>query len=78
METINEVNEKGYKYLGILELDKVKEKEMTEVLKAEYLRRAKLVMRSKFHGRNKIKAKNTWVVSLMRYGASIIKWNKEE
>ena len=32
-ETINEVDEKGYKYLGILELDKVKEKEMKEVLK---------------------------------------------
>ena len=77
-ETINEVDEKGYKYLGILELDKVKEKEMKEVLKAEYLRRAKLVMRSKLHGRNKIKATNTWAVSLMRYGAGIIKWSKEE
>ena len=61
-ETINEVDEKGYKYLGILELDKVKEKEMKEVLKAEYLRRAKLVMRSKLYGRNKIEATNTWAV----------------
>ena len=77
-ETINEVDEKGYKYLGILELDKAKEKEVKEVLKAEYLRRAKLVMRSKLHGRNKIKATNTWAVSLMRYGAGIIKWSKEE
>ena len=77
-ETINEVDEKGYKYLGILELDKVKEKEMKEVLKAEYLRRAKLVMRSRLHGRNKIKATNTWAVSLLRYGAGIIKWSKEE
>ena len=77
-EAINEVDEEGYKYLGILELDKVKEKGMKEVLKAEYLRRAKLVMRSKLHGRNKIKATNTWAVSLMRYGAGIIKWSKEE
>ena len=78
-ETINEVDEKGYKYLGILELDRVKGKEIKEeVLKAEYLRRAKLVMRSKLHGRNKIKATNTWAVSLMRYGAGIIKWNNEE
>ena len=68
-ETINEVDEKGYKYLGILELDKVKEKEMKKILRAEYLRRAKLVMRSKLHGRNKIKATNTWAVSLMRYEA---------
>lgn len=27
---------------------------------------------------NKIKAANTWAVSLMRYGARTIKWNKEE
>ena len=27
---------------------------------------------------NKIKAANTWAVSLMRYGAGTIKWNKEE
>ena len=51
---------------------------MKEVLKAEYLRRAKLVMRSKLHGRNKIKATNTWAVSLLRYRAGIIKWSKEE
>ena len=36
-ETINEVDEKGYKYLRILEQDKVKEKEMKEVLKAQYV-----------------------------------------
>ena len=59
-ETINEVDEKGYKYLGILELDQVKEKEMKEVLKAEHLRTAKLVKMSKLHGRNEIKATKTW------------------
>ena len=37
-ETIKEVDEIGYKYLGILEWDQVNEKEMKEVLKAGYLR----------------------------------------
>ena len=41
-------------------------------------RRMRLVMQSKLNGRNKIKAINTWVVSLIRYGTGITKWRKEE
>ena len=44
----------------------------------EYLRRLRLVLKSKLNGRNKFQAINTWAVALLRYGASIIKWNKEE
>ena len=40
----------------------------------EYLRRFRLVMKSRFNGKNKIKAANTWAMSLMRYGAGILKW----
>ena len=77
-EMIKEVTEEGYKYLGILELDKVKEQEMKQEFRAEYMRRLKLIMKSKLHGRNKIKAINTWAISLLRYGAGIIEWTKEE
>ena len=35
-------------------------------------------MKSQLNGKNKIKAANTWAVSLKRYGAGTIKWNKEE
>ena len=35
-------------------------------------------MKSHLNGKNKIKAANTWAVSLIRYGAGTIKWNKEE
>ena len=77
-ETIKEVCEEGYKYLGILELDKVKEQEMKDIFRNEYMRRLKLVMKSKLNGRNKIKAANTWAVSLLRYGGGVIGWTKEE
>ena len=73
-----EVDDKGYKSLGNLELDKLKEKEMKDIFQTEYLMRFKLVMKSHLNGKNKIKAANTWAVSLMRYGAGTIKWNKEE
>ena len=76
-EKIREVDEEGYKYLGILELDKIREKEMKELFRMEYLRRVRLVMKSRLNGRNKIGAINTWAVSLMRYGAGVIRWNKE-
>ena len=35
-------------------------------------------MKSKLNGRNKILAANTWAVSLMRYGAGILRWTKNE
>ena len=77
-QTIKEVDDEGYKYLGILELDKFKEREMKDIFRTEYLRRFKLVMKSQLNGKNKIKAANTWAESLMRCGAGTIKWNKEE
>ena len=35
-------------------------------------------MKSHQNGKNKIKAANSWAVSLIRYEAGTIKWNKEE
>ena len=70
--TIKEVDDEGYKCLGILELDKFKERKMKDIFRAEYLRRFKLVMKSQLNGKNKIRAANTWAVSLMRYGAGTV------
>ena len=38
----------------------------------------KLNGKSKLNGRNKIMAVNTWVFSVMKYGAGILKWNTDE
>ena len=77
-EKIRETDEGGYKYLGILEYDRVKEQEMKDKFRNEYFRRTKLILKSKLNGRNKIMALNTWAVSILRYGAGILKWNKNE
>ena len=53
-ETIKEVEEDGYRYLGVLESDKVKEKEMKKTYSGEYFRRVKLILKSKLNGTNKI------------------------
>ena len=49
---------------------------MKILFRTGYMRRLKLIMKSKLHGRNKINAINTWTVSLSRYGAGIIGWTK--
>ena len=58
-ERIKEVEKNGYRYLGILEYNKIKESKMKENFLREYLRRTKLIIKSRLNGRNKIVAINT-------------------
>ena len=57
-ETIKKVVEEWYKHLGMMEPDRVKENDMNDTLKYEYLRTLKLIMNSILNGGNKIKAVN--------------------
>ena len=59
-ERIKEVLKNGYKYLCILEYNKIKESKMKENSQREYLRKTKLIMKSRLNCRNKIIAINTW------------------
>ena len=77
-DVMKTISEDGYKYLGILESDKLMEKEMKEKVKKEYKRRLRLILRSKLNGKNKIQAINSWAVALIRYGAGILDWTIEE
>ena len=72
------IEEGGYKYLGILEADGIKHDEMKEQLKKEYIRRVRNVLKSKLNWGNIISAINSRAVSTVRYGAGIIKWTKNE
>ena len=77
-EIMKEVDENGYTYLGILELDEIKEHEMKIKVTAEYKRRLRLILKPKLNGKNKAEAINTWEVALLRYGAGIINWRVYE
>ena len=68
----------GYKYLGVLQNDEVKEKEMKEVVTKEYKRRVRKVLETKLNGSNTIKAINTWAIPVLRYSAPLLKWRKTE
>ena len=77
-EIKKELDENGYTYLGILELDEIKEDKMKIKVTAEYKWRLRLILKSKLNGNNKIQAINTCVVALLRYGAGIINWKVDE
>ena len=75
---MKEVDENGYTYLGILELDEIKEHEMKIKVTAEYKRRLRLILKSKWNGKNKIQAINAWEVAMLKYRAGIINWKIDE
>lgn len=75
---MKEVEKEGYIYLGIVELDKIKEDEMKKKTIKEYKRRLRLILKSKLNGKNKITAINTWAVAVFRYGAGILQWKESE
>ena len=77
-EIMKGLEEEGYKYLGILEIDNVKHEEMKEKLKREYIRRVRSILKSKLNGGKIIQAINARAVSIIRYGAGIINWRVDE
>ena len=77
-DVMKQIDKEGYKYLGILEIDDMMEESMKTSFKQEYFRRLRLVLKSKLNGRNKFTAINTWAIALLRYGAGVIRWRKDE
>ena len=75
---MREADEKGYKYLGVLEATGIKNKEMKEMVGKEYYRRVKLLAGTKLYARYMIGAINSWAVSIVRYTAGILDWAESE
>ena len=67
-----------YKHLGILEVDSIKQVEMKEKIKKEYLRRTRKLLETELSYRNLIKGINTWAVSLVRYSRTFLKLTRDE
>ena len=67
-----------YYYLGILEVDTIKQVEMKGKIQNEYLRRTRKLLETKLNSRNLIKGINTWAVPLVRNSGPNLKWNREE
>ena len=69
---IKDIEETGYKYLGIKEGEDMKHQEMKEKVKKEYIKRLKAILISKLNLVNAVKAINTRSVPVIRYSAGIV------
>jgi len=67
-EVMKEVEESGYKYLGVLEGAKIKNREMKEKVKKEYLRRVKLLAKSRLYAGNLIRGSQCRPVQCGHFG----------
>ena len=75
---LNEVERGGYRYLRVLDLNKVSDEEMKQQHKKEYKRRLRLILSPKLHGRNKIMAVNIGAVAVLWCGTGDLKWTTEK
>ena len=74
---MHEENE-TYKYLGILEADTIKQVQMKDMIRIEYLRKTRKLLETKLSSRNLIKGINTRSVPLVTYSGPFLKWIREE
>ena len=67
-----------YKYLGILEADTIKQVQMKDTTRKEYLRRTRKLLERKLSSRNLIKGINTWAVPLVRHSGTFLKCTRDK
>ena len=63
---------------NILEADTIKQVEMQDKIRKEYLRRTRKLLETKLSCRNLIKGINTWAVPLIRFSGPFLKWTRDE
>ena len=56
----------------------MKNREMKDKVRTEYLRRVKLLVKSKLYADNLVRGINTWAIGVGRYSAGVLDWTKED
>ena len=78
-EKIRMLGEKSTsKYLGILEVDTIKQVEMKEKTKKVYLRGMRKLLETRLHRRNIMKRIITLAFPFVRYSGPFLMWTREE
>ena len=75
---MKEVDQEGDKYLGVLQLDKIINKEMKERIENEYIRRVKLICQSNLNSGNFISCMIAYAIGVIMCIGGIIDWTKTE
>ena len=69
--------EETYEYLGIFEADTIKQVEIKEKIKKEYLKWTRKLFDVKLYNRTLIHGINTWTIPFVRYLGPFLKWTRE-
>jgi hypothetical protein len=69
---------KTYKYLGFEESEGIQHQQMKDILKQEYNRRLRMILKSELNARNKITVIGALAVPVLRYSFGIINWRLDE
>jgi hypothetical protein len=77
-EVMADVEEEGYKYLGVLQTNTFMSAEMKKKVLKEYFRRLKLLLKSELYAGNLIAGINAWAIGIVRYTAGVLDWGKGE
>lgn len=77
-EMMKDVDEEGYKYLGVLQKDSLMCTEMKTKVKSEYFRRLGLLLKSELYAGNVIQGINSWGIGIVRYTAGVLDWGQTE
>lgn len=77
-QVIEDLGNEAYKYLGVLEANKIKMEEMKQKVQKDYYGRIRKVLESSLNGGNSVMAMNTWAVAAVRYTAGILDWTVNE
>jgi hypothetical protein len=68
----------NYRYLGILQADKVLHEEVKEIAKKEYLRRVRAILRKGISAKNTTSSIQSFAMPILRYGFGVIRWTQGE
>lgn len=69
---------RGNKYMAIQEQDKWIEKQIKVQFTVNYLRKVRLILKSKLNGQKKIEGISAWSFSYLRYEGWVVTWRVEE
>ncbi|XP_044760829.1 uncharacterized protein LOC123318276 [Coccinella septempunctata] len=72
------LSEEPYKYLGILQTNKINHSTVKEELRTEFNKRLQTVLKTKLNSRNLTKAINTYVIPALSYSFGVIKWSQTD
>ena len=67
--------EELYKYLGINEGNGIQHSKMKEIIRNEFYRRVKAILKTELNAQNKIEAINTLAIPVVTYSFNIINWS---